>query len=335
MKTPPFNIAALVRSILAGTHGKIESNESRAIADEIERHGHPDNGYMPVPCNSLNNRAAPLTTAGANGGYLTQTDMQGYLQALQPQTNLLRLGAAQVPLDKNTTVTPAATALAPTWSGNESTPVAAVTNTYSQKTFVRKQMFVCVPISLQLLKQSNAQELVIGEAIRAAGAEADKQGIMGIGGSAGTPVGLLSNPLITSTSGAALAYSTLVAMMSGVANANAVVDATKLGFLTTPTVAGVLKQRYTSAANLPIWTGAVPGGTIDNQTALSSTNVPTGALIHGDFSRLLVAQWEDGLQIDLDPFTQFQSAIVTIRLAIAIDFVVASAASFQILTGVT
>jgi hypothetical protein len=76
-------------------------------------------------------------------------------------------------------------------------------------------------------------------------------------------------------------------------------------------------------------------GSTDDQLALSSTNVPTGSLLHGDFSRLLVAQWEDGLQIDVDPFTNFQSAFITVRLCVAVDFAVASPLSFSILTGVT
>ncbi len=332
---PPFSLISLIRAKLAGTWARIDSREFRAVSDQHERYGIPDSGYDSIPWDALNTRATSLTTASSNGGYLDQTDFQGYLAAMQPQTNLLPLGATMVPLDKNSTVTPyGLTALAPTWLHDELTAVAATVNTYGQKTFTRKTMLVAVPISLQLLKQSNAQEIVVGELVRAAGAELDKQGIMGTGLS-GAPLGLLNIPQITSTSGATLAYSTLVTAMAAVATANAVVDASKLGFLTTPSVAGVLKQRYFSTANFPIWSGSIPAGTIDAMTAMSSTNVPTGSLLHGDFSRLLVAQWEDGLAIDMDPYTNFQQAYVTIRLCIAVDFVVASAASFQILTGVT
>jgi len=96
-----------------------------------------------------------------------------------------------------------------------------------------------------------------------------------------------------------------------------------------------LKLRYFSAANLPIWTGSIPAGEIDEQLALSSTNVPTGAMIHGDWSRLLIAQWADGLQIAVDPFTQFQNNYTTIRLCASVDFQIASPLSFAIINGVT
>ena len=165
-------------------------------------------------------------------------------------------------------------------------------------------------------------------------AEADKQGIQGTN-TAGLPLGLVNNPAIATAPGTALAYSTLVTVMTGIANSNAVVAPVALGFLTTPTVAGVLKQRYFSAANWPIWTGSIPAGTIDMQPALSSTNVPAGTFLHADWSQLLVAQWADGLQIDVDPFTGFQSTLVTVRLSVAVDFQITNPASFSILTGTT
>src|ERR1700736_5124197 len=126
MKTPPpFNIAALIRSKISGTYGKIESTESRAIADEIERYGLPDSGMTPIPGHAL--RATPLTVLDGNGGYLDQTNLQGYLPALQAQTNLLQLGATQVLLDKNATVTPLPlTACTPTWLTNDRTATTVV-----------------------------------------------------------------------------------------------------------------------------------------------------------------------------------------------------------------
>jgi hypothetical protein len=51
---------------------------------------------------------------------------------------------------------------------------------------------------------------------------------------------------------------------------------------------GIVRPQGLSAG-FPIWIGSVPSGLIDLQPALSSTNVPTGALIHADWSQLLVA----------------------------------------------
>jgi hypothetical protein len=97
----------------------------------------------------------------------------------------------------------------------------------------------------------------------------------------------------------------------------------------------LLKLRYFSAANLPIWSGSIPSGRIDEQLAVSSTNVPNGSIIHADWSRLLIAQWSDGLQIAIDPYTQFQNNYTTIRLCASVHFQIASPLSFNIITGVT
>jgi hypothetical protein len=149
------------------------------------------------------------------------------------------------------------------------------------------------------------------------------------------PLGMLNNPLITAASGAGLVYTALTCMMESIANANGISRADCLGFLTTPHVANLLKNRYFSTAQFPIWNGNIASGLIDTMPAMSSTNVSAGSLIHGDFSRLLVAQWEDGVQISVDPFTQFSTGFTTIRLMLSVDFALANSSSFQILNAIT
>jgi hypothetical protein len=85
---------------------------------------------------------------------------------------------------------------------------------------------------------------------------------------------------------------------------------------------------------LPIWTGAIPSGTIDEQLAIATTSVP-GAVIHGAFDNLLVCGWSDGISIAVDPFTQFSSGATTIRLCVSVDFVLPNPNAFSILTAVS
>jgi HK97 family phage major capsid protein len=333
---PQFSILDMVRAKLAGTWARIDSKEFRTVSDLHERYGLPDSGYDCIPADALSTRATPLTAAGSsNGGYLDTTALDGYLPAFQAQTNLLRLGATQVSLDTGTTVTPrGVTAITPTWLSDEVTPPTQSLPTFGQITFARKTLMVSVTMSRQLLLQSDAENVVRTELVRACAAEIDKQGIQGTN-NAGLPLGLVNIPTIASASGATLAYPAIVTQMQTIAVSNAIVAPVALGFLTNPVIAGLLKQRYYSAANLKIWEGSVPAGTIDGLSALSSNNVPAGILIHADWSQLLVAQWADGLQIDVDPFTGFQSALVTVRLSVAVDFQISNASAFNILTSVT
>jgi HK97 family phage major capsid protein len=217
---------------------------------------------------------------------------------------------------------------------NEATPTTATVPTFGQLTFNRKTMLVSVTLSRQLLLQSDAEDIVRAELVRACAAEIDRVGIQGSGAN-GQPLGILNMPQITSTSGTALTYQTMVNQMAAVANSNAIVDPEGLGWLTTPNVANILKNRYFSTAQFPIWTGPIAHGTIDTTDAMATTNVPAAVLIHGDFSQLLIAEWDGGMEIDVDVYTGFQSAFVTVRLLVAVDFQIVSPTCFQLTTGVT
>lgn len=328
-----FSILAMAMAKATGTWGRVDSHEFRVVSSLIERNGLPDNGFDPIPGYAL--RATPLTTASPNGGDLDGTAMVGYLAALQAQSNVLRLGATPVQLGTgNSTMPRGVAAIVPTWMGDEVTPTTPTAPTFGSLAFTRKNVLINVTLSRQQLLQSNAAEIVESELRGSLAAETDKQAIQGTG-IGGTPLGLLNIPTITNLSGTTLAYPTLVTAMTNVANSNAVVDPESLGFLTTPTIGGILKQRYFSAANLQIWNGSIANGTIDDQPAVTSTNVAAGNLIHGDFSRLLIGEWDDGISIDVDPFSQFQSAFVTIRLCASFDVQVASALSFNVINGIT
>jgi HK97 family phage major capsid protein len=229
----------------------------------------------------------------------------------------------------------AITPLTSTWlPPGEATATVATAPVLGQNSFVRRIQLTSATISRQALLQSNADEVVNRELLSSAGADADRQGISG-SGLLGTPTGLLANSSIASGSGASLAYLTLTNMMAAIGNANAIVNPETLGFLTSPTTAALLKNRYFSAAAFPIWNGNVASGLIDTMPAMSSTNCSAGSLIHGDFSRLLIGQWEDGIEVSIDPYSAFQTGFTTVRLMLSVDFVLASPTSFQILTGIT
>ncbi len=337
MKTAePYSLAARIRSQIAGTWGKVPSAEWRITSDLHEQFGIPDSGFDLVPPTIMASRAT-LTAANPSGaGYLDDPNVVGtYVHQLLPQMNLGRLGAQGVAMARTSTLIPyGATALVPTWLSNELTATDAVAPAFGGKIATRKTILTSTTVSRQLLLQSNIDEILPMELSRAAAAAIDLAGIQGLGAD-GVPLGLLSNPDVPTASGATLTYEMLVALMEAVANANAVTDPASLGFLTSPAVAALLKARYFSAANLPIWKGSVPAGTIDEQPAFTSTNVPAASLIHGDFSNLLIAGWSDGLSIAVDPFTFFQSGITTVRLCISVDFVLPNPAGFSTLTGIT
>jgi HK97 family phage major capsid protein len=332
----PFSLVDLIAAKATGTWGRIASHERTIVTNLHETLGLPDSGYDMLPNDVLQTRATPLTAANPSGaGDLDGTKLSGYVAAFQAQSNLLRLGAQTITLDKGSTVTPrGATALVPVWSPDEVTSSTPTVPSFSLLTFTRHNLIIPVTISRQLLIQSDAENIVRTELAKACAVEIDKMGIQG-DDTAGRPRGLLNQIGVGTFTGTALDYAAICGAEQAVSDANAVVDVTSLGFLTTPTVAALLKQRYFSSADLPIWRGSIASGLCDDQPAYTSNNVPAGAMIYGDFSQLIVAGWADGLQIDVDAFSQFQSAIVCVRLCISIDIQVRTPLAFSVATGVT
>jgi HK97 family phage major capsid protein len=223
------------------------------------------------------------------------------------------------------------------WQSDEVTPVAAGPPSFGTLPFVRRDLYAYCEISRQLLLQSNADQVVSEELNRAIGAELDKQ-ILGGAGTGGTPLGLVNYPGIGTFTGTSLNYAALVAAMAQVSTANAVLNATRLGWAGTPAVAALLKQRYrVSGGELPLWAGQLVAGDIEAAPAYSSMDVPSATLIFGDWSQLLLAQWPDGLSIATDPFSngKFQTAIIGVRACISIDVQLRTPAAFSVATGIT
>ncbi len=183
--------------------------------------------------------------------------------------------------------------------------------------------------------QSNAEEVIRRELRNAAGAAIDAA-VMGGSGSFGEPLGIKATPGVGTTSGSTLGTTGITAAQVAVGNANAVLNRDTLGWATTPTVAGVLKarQRFTGTDS-PIWLGDANDGQIDGKRALSTTGAPASTAIYGDWSSATIYAFEAGAELFLDPFTSFQTGIVTARLLIPIDIALRFPGAFVQIPSVT
>jgi HK97 family phage major capsid protein len=339
-KTAPaatrFSVSAAAKSMLARTYNDRDSFERRCVDILNEQRGIADSGLNHCPVEVLTGtRATPLDVASpSDGGYLTQTKLlaDGYIAALQPESSVLQAGANVVDLDRDTTAIPYGnSALTTYWQQDEVTPVAASSMTFGLKTAVRRILYAVVPVSRQLLLTSSVDDYIALEARRALAAQIDLVALQGTG-TAGQPTGLLNVAGTGTIAGTSLNYAALVGGMTAVAGNNAFAAP---AFITTPTVAGLLKQRPGATSSVPIWDGPVARGAIDSQSAFGTNNMAASTLVHGDFRELLIAQWSDGLQLDIDPFTQFPAAIVSFRFAISVDVQVRTPGAFTIASSIT
>jgi hypothetical protein len=107
------------------------------------------------------------------------------------------------------------------------------------------------------------------------------------------------------------------------------------GYVATPIVAGLLKQRvkFTSTAS-PIWDGQLLDARVDGYRGMASNQVPTGDLLFGDFGMVVIGEW-GVLELEVNPYANFQAGIVGVRAMYTVDIGVRYPSGFSLATAVT
>ncbi len=326
-KTPEFSLAAMVAAVAADTWHSKNSLEREVVRDLERRYGPRESGNL-LPADSLRD----LNVASAPN--LTSTANVGYIEALQPASRVVQLGATPAKMGPGSTVYPrGVTAVSTSWLSTESTQTTEANPTFEQIAFTRHELSAYVEVSRTMLLQVDAENVLRREIRNALGAAADAAWIGGTGLS-GQPTGIASQAGLSIT-GTTLSYSALMDGAQSVADANAVIDVNSLGYLTTPAVARLLKGRFVNTNYAPIWQGQLAAGSIEDAPAFASKNVPTATLLYGDWSQVLIAEWADGLTMAVDPFTKFNTGLVGIRAIMSTDVALAHTDALAAATGVT
>lgn len=332
---------SIVRAIHAAANrdysgAGLEMEASRAECQR--RHLTPSSGSsIFVPPEVFGGRARrDLTVGTANaGGYLVDTQNNGFIELLRSRSVLTNMGAKVLSgLKGNITIprqTGAATAY---WLSTEGTPATESQQTLGQIALSPKTVAAYTELSRQLTLQStpSAEGLVRDDLAKVVAQALDTAGLSGTGAS-GQPTGLLNTAGIGSVTGASIDYADMVEFQTDVAAANAL--APSCGYVATPTVAGVLKgrQRF-SGTDTPLWQGSILDGEIEGFRAMSSTQVPTATIIFGDFEQIVIAEW-GVLEIDVNPYASFAAGIIGVRAMYSVDIGVRYPGAFSVATSVS
>lgn len=321
---PDFSIANVVRSMLTQTWSKVKSLEHIASDELQEQHGKCSRtNAARIPAFALARR--DMTAAGVSGSnYLIGTQTAGYLPSLQPSSVVLTLGAQTFDAGPGHVVLPTGSTATTQWLSDENAAITETQPTFGQVASTPKILSALIECSHQMLQQSNAEDLLRLELRRAAGTALDSAAIQGTG-TLGQPLGITNTGSIGAFTGTSLNRSALTNAQQDVATANAVVSG-KVGYVTTPTVA--------NASTTPVWRGPLHSGIVMDTAALSTNNCPSATAVYGDWGNLMLVSW--GVpEIAVDPFTKFNSGIVSIRLLLLCDIVVTRAAGFSVATTIT
>jgi HK97 family phage major capsid protein len=272
---------------------------------------------------------------GSAGGFLVDTANVGFIELLRNRSVVLSMGARRLTgLQGNVAIPKQTVAATAVWLANEASTVTESQQTFAQVALTPKTVGGYTEISRLLLLQSNpsAEGLVMSDLAAVVALAVDLAGLTGSGAS-GQPTGIINTAGIGGVTGASIAYAGIVEFQTDVATGNALTGS--CGYVATPVVAGLLKQRvkFTSTAS-PIWDGQLLDANVDGYRGMASNQVPTGDLLFGDFGQLVLGEW-GVLELEVNPYANFQAGIVGVRALYSIDFGVRIPAAFSLATSVT
>lgn len=294
----------------------------------------PNNGfYIPYEVQKRD------LTAGtpANGGYLVATDnlASNFIDLLRNRSVLAKMGAYMLTgLVGNVTIPKQTGTGSVTWLANEASTGGESQPVIGQLALTPKNVMAYTEISRQLMLQSSpsADGIVLNSIAKDIALGIDLAGLAG-SGAAGQPLGITGTAGVGSVTGTSLGYAGIIEFQTDVAQANAL--ASSSGYVTTPTVAGLLKQRQRFAStDTPIWTGSILDGEIEGFTAMSSMQMAAGSMIFGDWSQVVIGEW-GMLEIALNPYANFTAAITGIRAIQTCDIGIRVPGAFSLATSIT
>lgn len=334
-----------------------EADCSRAIAQKLGREPDPTKFFVPLEVqrrasispqaiqqharsqmpgamqNSFT-RADTVATTTA-GGYLVETINLSFIELLRNRTVAFRLGATVLSgLVGNVNIpkqTGAATAM---WLSTETTQITEVEQTFGQLALSPHTVGGYTEISRLLLLQSSPDvEGIVNADLAAIIGIAVDTGVIAGPGSGGAPHGIIGLSGVGTGSIASATLATVLGMQAAVGAANVV--PVRGGWAGNFTVSSGLRARNEfSNTYSPIWYGSIWDGMMLGYPAIASNQIPSGDLIFGDWAQVVVAEW-GVLEVEVNPYANFQAGIIGVRAMMTIDVGVRYPAAFYVGTAFT
>jgi HK97 family phage major capsid protein len=316
---------------------------TRAVADKMNKHVEPTRFLVPFEVlqrpimrggpDGGSYRDLTAGTTGA-GGYLVDTQNMGFIELLYNRSVALQMGARRLSgLTGNVTIPRQTAGSTAYWLTNEATQATETNLTFDQVSLTPKNVAAYVEISRQLMLQSSpgAEGIVSDDLAKQVAVKVDLAALEGSGTE--QPTGISGTAGIGAFTGATLAYAAILNAQEDLATSNVV--PIRGGYVATPAGAALAMQRvkFTSTAS-PLWEGNLWDGSMAGFPAMSSNQLTAGTMIFGDWQELVLAEW-GVLEIEVNPYANFQAGIVGVRAMYSMDIGVRRAAAFTRATGIT
>jgi len=278
--------------------------------------------------------------AGTTGANLIGTDYrpQDFIDILRARSLIMQLNPTILNNLVGNVAIPRKTGSATAgWYDLDGTDSIAGSNqTLDQVAMTMKSVGGLVTFTHKMLKQGSPdiETMVRTDLAAVIGREIDRAAIAGTGAS-NQPTGIVNQSGInasTYTNGGAPTFADIVGMEGLISTADA--DVSRMAYLTTPPMASGLKLTEKSASTAQfVWDSTNPGeGRMNGFNARYSSNVPTGSVILGNFSDLVIGHW-GALEIAADAGgANFAKGSVSVRAIMDMDVAVRHPESFCVMT---
>lgn len=330
------------------TNAGFEAEASREVQRKLNRTPDPNRFFVPwevqqranmtpveAVAYSLMKRDLTVAAAG-NGGYLVETTNVGFIELLRNKSVLYNMGALRLTgLQGNVTIPKQSATGSATWLANEAATITEINQTFVQVSLSPKNVGGYTEMSRQLLLQANPsiEGLVMTDLASVVALDIDAKGLNGSGAS-GQPTGILNTSGIGSVTGTSLDYADIIEFQTDVFAGNALTA--NSGYVTTGAVAGLLKARvkFSSTAS-PIWDGRLDMADVDGYRGMASNQMPAATMLFGDFGLgVVVAEW-GVLEVEVNPFANFQAGIIGVRAIASVDIGVRYPTAFSAASSIT
>jgi len=341
-ETQRFSMWRALQAVTSGDWSKagFELEASRAVADKIQRAPQKNSFFIPLEVQQRQIAKRDATVAGT-AGYLVATDNLGgsFVELLRNEMVVRQMGARILSgLVGNVTIPKQTAGATAYWLASESTQITEGNQTFGQLALSPKTAGAYTEISrlLRLQSSPDAEGIIMSDLAAQVAIAADLAALNG-SGSAGQPAGLIGTSGTGSVSGASFDYADILNFQEDVAAANALRGS--LGYVTTPAIASLAMQRVMFANTAsPIWQGNMLRGTMGGYPtgfpAMSSNQCPSGDMVFGDWSQLVIGEW-GVLEIAVNEQANFQAGIVGVRCFYTMDVGVRIPAAFSIGTSMS
>ena len=234
-----------------------------------------------VNLNEIAKRAYTVTDEGVD---VVETDIYDILEPLRAKNVLVAAGAKFITNLQGNVQVPVMSATQVGWKG-ETAAADDGSGAFTNVTLSPKRLTGKFPVSLELLAQDTlGVENMIRQDIVNAINEKLEATILGAGaGDLNTPAGLFHG----------YADTNVIADFGDIADLEAKVEEKNVygncKYIVSPKAKAKLRSTIKGTAGVGM---IMENGAIDGTEALATSNVPTGKMLYGDFSNLVIGQWD-------------------------------------------